>query len=300
MSQKNILHMLTPHKHVSPFDVNMAADAGYDVVVPYENVTLDEVADLVQDAIFSRPPDYGVSTGIFFGGDDAVLAMDMIEAAKKALVPPFGAHVFADPQGSFTTAAAMVACCEKILKDKHGRSLDGASIAVFGATGVVGYCSAVISALEGAKVTLVGHSGVKRVQERADEMKARFGVDVRAVNGASDEEKAAVLEGTEVIYAAAKAGVRVLTAALLSKAPKLLVAADVNAVPPSGIEGIDVFDLGKPIDGTKALGVGALAIGNVKYQTESGIFRRMIGADELLALDFRDAFVLARTLVPEL
>ena len=29
---KNILHMLTPLAHMSPFDVNMAADAGFDVV----------------------------------------------------------------------------------------------------------------------------------------------------------------------------------------------------------------------------------------------------------------------------
>jgi methylene-tetrahydromethanopterin dehydrogenase len=300
MAQKNILHMLTPHKHVSPFDVNMAADAGYDVIVPYENVSLDEVADLVQDAIFSRPPHNGVSTGIFFGGDDAVLALDMIEAAKAALVPPFGTNIFADPAGSFTTAAAMVACTERVIQARHGRTLAGTRIAVFGATGVVGYCAAVIAALEGAQVTLVGHNGVARVQARADEMKARFGVDVSAVNGATDQEKAAVLAETEIVFAAAKAGVRVLTAENLRAAPKLLAAADVNAVPPSGIEGVDVFDLGKPIGGASVLGVGALAIGNVKYQTESGLFRRMIEAEEVLALDFRDAFALARTLVPEL
>ena len=32
---KRILHFITPLKNVSPFDVNMAADAGFDVVVPY-------------------------------------------------------------------------------------------------------------------------------------------------------------------------------------------------------------------------------------------------------------------------
>jgi methylene-tetrahydromethanopterin dehydrogenase len=35
-----ILHMLSPQKHMSPFDVNMAADAGWKVIVPYINVTL--------------------------------------------------------------------------------------------------------------------------------------------------------------------------------------------------------------------------------------------------------------------
>ncbi len=42
MADKHILHMLSPLKHVSPFDVNMALDAGFDAVVPYEQVQLDE------------------------------------------------------------------------------------------------------------------------------------------------------------------------------------------------------------------------------------------------------------------
>ena len=78
-----ILHMLSPQKHMSPFDVNMAADAGYKVIIPYINVTLEEVTPLVQDAIFSRPPDYGVRTGVFIGGKDAILALDMMEAAQQ-------------------------------------------------------------------------------------------------------------------------------------------------------------------------------------------------------------------------
>ena len=69
-----ILHMLSPQKHMSPFDVNMAADAGYKVIVPYINVTLEEVTALTQDAIFSRPPNDGVRTGIFIGRNMALPA----------------------------------------------------------------------------------------------------------------------------------------------------------------------------------------------------------------------------------
>src|ERR1700730_10509403 len=105
MADKNILHMVTPLKHMSPFDVNMALDAGYDAVLPYASVTLDEITGLVQDAIFSRPPKTGVRTGFFIGGRNASLALDMLETAKKALVPPFGISFLADPSGSFTTAA---------------------------------------------------------------------------------------------------------------------------------------------------------------------------------------------------
>ncbi|MBO0902647.1 NAD(P)-dependent methylenetetrahydromethanopterin dehydrogenase [Jiella sonneratiae] len=293
---KNILHMLTPHKHVSPFDVNMALDAGYDSVTPYEEVSLDEVADLVQDVIFSRPPDRGVNSAVFFGGDDAVLALDMIEKARNALVPPFVCNIMADPAGSFTTAAAMVAIVEQTLKAEKNKSLADVSIAVFGATGVVGYCAAVIAALEGAKVKIVGYSGLERVQKRADEMEERFGAKVEPADGSSDEKNTAIVKEAEVVFSAAKAGVQVLSLKQLQAAERLLVAADANAVPPLGLEGIDVMAKGEPIEGTSALGIGALAVGPLKSSTEQGLLKRMIEAGEPQVLDFRDAFKLARSL----
>ncbi|MGP0007470.1 MAG: methylene-tetrahydromethanopterin dehydrogenase N-terminal domain-containing protein, partial [Methylocella sp.] len=69
---KNILHMLSPLRHMSPFDVNMSLDAGYDAVVPYIDVKLEEVMPLVQDAMFSRSPRDAVHTAVFIGGKDAV------------------------------------------------------------------------------------------------------------------------------------------------------------------------------------------------------------------------------------
>src|ERR1700756_5797434 len=97
MPDKYILHMVTPLKHMSPFDVNMALDAGYDAVIPYTEVTPDEVAGLVQDAMFSRSPKDGAKTCVFIGGKNAIAALDMLEIAKKAMVPPFVISVFADP-----------------------------------------------------------------------------------------------------------------------------------------------------------------------------------------------------------
>jgi methylene-tetrahydromethanopterin dehydrogenase len=292
-----ILHMLSPQKHMSPFDVNMAADAGYKVIVPYINVTTEEVTGLVQDAIFSRPPHDGVRTGIFIGGKDAILALDMMEAARKAMVPPFQVSVFADPAGSFTTAAAMVACVERVLKNKFNRPLKGARIAIFGATGVVGFASSIIAALEGAHVQLVAHRGVDRVIKSAELSKARFGVDLEAVNGETDEQKQHIIENAEIIFAAAAAGVRVVSAEHKQLAKHLLIAADVNAVPPPGVDGMDLFMDGAALPGCSALGIGPLAIGDIKYKTESGLFKRMIASDKPLHLDFRDAFQLARGLV---
>jgi len=289
--------MFAPQKHMSPFDVNMAADAGYKVIVPYINVTREEVTGLVQDAIFSRPPNYGTRTGVFIGGKDALLALDMLKATKEAMVPPFELSAFADPAGSFTTAAAMVACVEKVMKDKFQRGWKGTRVAIFGATGVVGFASAVIAALEGADVQMVAHRGLERVVATADQAKERFGVTLTPVPGETPEQKAAIAAEAEVVFAAAAAGVQVLGKQELGNAKKLLVAADVNAVPPAGVDGMELFMNGETLPGTSIAGVGALAIGDIKYKTESGLFKRMIESDKPVLLDFRDAFELARTLV---
>jgi methylene-tetrahydromethanopterin dehydrogenase len=69
-------------------------------------------------------------------------------------------------------------------------------------------------------------------------------------------------------------------------------------VPPAGLQGLDVMANGVPFADSRVLGVGPLAIGNVKYQTEFGLFRRMLESDKPVCFDFREAFELARTLVP--
>ena len=85
---KSILHFVTPLKNVSPFDVNMATDAGFDVIVPYSDVDLKEVAGLVQDAIFSRAPQDGRHTAVLIGGREPLLAIDMLEAARTRWCRP--------------------------------------------------------------------------------------------------------------------------------------------------------------------------------------------------------------------
>jgi methylene-tetrahydromethanopterin dehydrogenase len=297
MAAKHILHMLSPLPQVSPFDVNMALDAGYDAVVPYSGITRQDVRGLVQDAIFSRPPKDGVRTGVFFGGRAAVAALDMLEAAKQAMVPPFVISLFADPAGSFTTAAALVARVEKMLQQDRQRGLDGLRLVIYGATGVVGFASGVIAALHGAKVVLAGHDGSTRVEQEAAEIAGRFGVTVSGADASTEALKGTLLRDAEVAFCCGRAGVQILSSDLLRSAPGLLVVADVNAVPPLGVEGLDVQASGVTLAGSNALGLGALAIGHVKYRTEFGLFRRMIESDRPVTFDFRDAFAFARDLV---
>jgi methylene-tetrahydromethanopterin dehydrogenase len=291
---KFILHFVTPLKNVSPFDVNMAADAGFDVIVPYSDVDLKEVAGLVQDAIFSRAPQDGKRTAVLIGGREPILALDMLEAAKQAMVPPyFQISVMADPSGAFTTAAGMVAVVEQKLKAK-GQALAGRRVAVFGGTGPVGRIAGLIAAQAGARVTLVGYDGLHRVTATCEQFGERFGVAMTPADGSDDAKKLAVIQDAEVILAAGRAGTQILGKDQLATAKRLLVALDVNAVPPAGLEGLDAFADGTPVEGTGGIGVGALAVGNVKFKTEHELLGAMRDAEPRRYIGVAEAFEVAR------
>jgi methylene-tetrahydromethanopterin dehydrogenase len=300
MAKRSIIHMINPMVHNSPFDINMAVDAGYDVIVPYENVKLEEVHGLVQDAIFSRGPTGVKRTSMFLGGRNMGLAMDMLNAAKRAMVPPFEISVFADPSGAFTTAGALVACVERELKKNFSQGLEGARTIVFGGTGSVGLATAVIAAQQGADTTIVDHFSIDTALEFAAEAKQRYNVDLRATAASSDADKARLVSNADLVFCTAKAGIQVLNASVLADAKQLKVAGDVNAVPPLGIEDVGIMDFGAPIIHAKnsagAVGIGALAVGNVKYKLQQAMLEETL-ADKPVYLDFRNAFNGARKLV---
>ncbi|MDZ7754218.1 MAG: NAD(P)-dependent methylenetetrahydromethanopterin dehydrogenase [Gammaproteobacteria bacterium] len=297
-SKTTILHLFTPAPNLSPFDVNMAIDAGWDHCIPYTGISADDVEALTQDAIFSRGPTGVKATGIFIGGRDIYMAMDMLALARKSMVPPFEVAVFADPSGAFTTAAAMVACAEKELVDRHAGGLEGRRVLVFGGTGPVGATCAVLAARAGARTVIVSHTGKDTADETVTACGARFTVDLEGADGSSDSAIKALLEDAEVVFGAAKAGVQVLNADHLAKARRLLVACDVNAVPPEGIEGVDVGAKGTALESAsgEAVGIGAMAVGNVKYKVQHALLKEMVEAPEARYLDFADAWRLARDL----
>lgn len=299
--KRSILHMLDPMPNNSPFDVNMAMDAGFDMLMPYSNVKLDRVYGLTQDAIFSRSPAGVKRTAIFIGGRDIGLAIDMLDASKQAMVPPFEISVFADPSGAFTTAAALVACVEKELKRNHGKELKDCKAVVFGGTGAVGVTTGVIASLTGLDVALVDHLSVDNAEDIANAYNRRFGCAIKGAFASSDADKAKLISEVDIVFCTAKAGVQVLNAAILKEAKQLKVAADINAVPPLGIEGIKRSHFGEPMihatNAVGAVGIGALAVGNVKYQLQNTLLKLLLETDKPLYLDFRHAFERARTVV---
>lgn len=299
MERPYILHMFTPGKQMSPFDVNMAADAGYQVIVPYCDVGLEHVTALTQDAIFSRGPKGVARTGIFIGGRDALLASDMLERAKVSMVKPFVVSLMADPSGAYTTAAAMVACVEAALKKQKGHGLEGRRVVVLGGTGPVGRIAGVIAASAGAEVLISSRNGIDVAEQAAADTGKRFGVTLHGISGGDRAAVRTSIADADVVLACAAAGVQVVSAEDLGFAKNLEVAADVNAVPPEGIAGVGVMDDAKPLAGTGAVGIGALAVGNVKYQTQHRLLVKMRNAEKAVALGFADAFATAREFLAE-
>ncbi|MFI3136064.1 MAG: methylenetetrahydromethanopterin dehydrogenase [Methylococcaceae bacterium] len=295
MNKPFILHMLTTAKNLSPFDVNMAMDAGWVSAIPYINVEPSEIRGLVQDVIFSRSPKGLQKTGIFIGGRDAKQALDMLKTSKNSMVPPFEVSVFADPSGAFTTAAGMVAAVERELATKFNTTLEGKNVLALGGTGPVGQIAAVIAAQAGANVRIIGRQ-LDKAQHTADLCSREFGDGKITITAGADSDKAEYIKTADVVFATGAAGIELLSAELIASAPQLKVAADVNAVPPSGIAGLDAMHDGVPLAASNsgAVGIGALAIGNIKYQAQRKLLQRMIESDKSVYLHFEHAFEVAR------
>ena len=302
MKDPYLLHMFNPTKNVSPFDVNMAYEAEFDGVIPYTEVVLEDIHALTQDTIFSRGKKGVKRTGIFIGGREFGLAIDMLNRAKTAMVPPFEVSVFADPSGAITTAAALMACIEVQMKNVSGESLSGKRIDIIGGTGPVGVCAGILAANCGAEVYLTSRRGAKVATEYASEYNARFGVKMFGADSSTDDKVMEFLTESHVVIGAAKAGIQVLSKKQLDQATNLRVAADANAVPPLGIEGVGVHDMGIELSNTpqKAVGLGALAIGDVKYKVHFMMFEMMKNTDTPLYLDHERAFEVAREIAAKL
>ncbi len=295
MQKVSILHLITAAKNASPFDVNMAFDAGFDKIMPYANVALNEIAALTQDAIFSRSPSGIKREALFIGGRDIHLALTMQQAAKNAMFTPFEMSTFADPSGAFTTAAAMLAKVDTLLKIKY-ETLNTQTIAIFGAGGAVGSTVALIAAALGATVQLVAHKEVAQMQGYADDLRSKYGLSLQVLDGTDDAKKAFVFQTATVAICAAAAGVRVLELAHFNDAKTLKIIADVNAVAPSGAAGVDVMSDGNLIAHTQIAGLGALAIGQLKYKTQQAMLQQMLAAEQPVHLAYSHAFEIARAL----
>lgn len=287
MNKPYIMHMFTPTNHLSPFDVNMVLDEGWDNAIAYTSVELNDVETLVQDTIFSRGKNSLQQTGIFIGGRDIFTAVEMFNLAHKAMVPPFEISIFADPSGAYTTAASMIACTQQKLKTNYQTDLKGKKVLSLGGTGPLGIIVAALACQAGADVTIISRS-LKRAEGIAMRCKKQLNCDIQA---GDEETKRNMLGEIDVIFACAAPGVVVFTQEEIRLATQLKIAVDANAVPPSGIHGVDLKNDGVAVKDSPsgALGIGALVIGDVKYHTHHNLLKLMRGDQLPIYLNYGEA-----------
>src|SRR5205807_192192 len=122
----------------------------------------------------------------------------------------------------------------------------------------------------------------------------RFGGTVRAIAMPDAKEAIRACERAELLLNAGPAGVKLVPKQAWASRPGLKVVADVNAVPPLGIEGVEVMDDGVTKEGVVCF--GALAIGNLKMKVHKACIARLFERNDLV-LDAETIADVARELM---
>lgn len=287
---RNLLLQLDTSPHPSVFDRIVALDAGADEVMSYGGVTEATVRDLVHGAIFTRGPKDLHRTAIFIGGTDMAAGERLLAAVVKSFFGPLRVSVMLDSNGSNTTAVAAVSKLQQT-----ARSLEGRRAVVTAGTGPVGARAAGLLARAGARVVLTSRRDVDR--SVTDRITQRFGGSVQAVRMADAAEAADVLGadgGAELLLNAGPAGACLVPRGAWGGRRGLLAAVDLNAVPPSGIEGIEVNDDGAEREGVNTF--GALGVGGLKMKIHKACIARLFEQNDRV-LDAETIAELARGVV---
>ena len=285
---RKLLLQLDSSPQPSVFDRVVALDGGADEVLSYGGVTPESIRDLVHGAIFTRGPKELHNTAIFIGGTDMSVGERLLAAVRKVFFGPLRVSVMLDSNGSNTTAVAAVAK----LQQAAGNMQDRRAMITAG-TGPVGLRVAGLLAQAGADVAVTSrrpHAGIQAV----DAIRQRFGTTVRAVTMSDRSHAAARLEGAELLLNTGLAGVCLVPRDAWVGRAGLRVAADLNAVPPLGVEGIEVHDDGVVRDGVKVF--GALAVGKLKMKIHKACITRLFGHNDLV-LDAETIAEIARDLL---
>ena len=270
---RKLLLQLDSSPAPSVFDRVVAYDGGADEVMSYGGVTPDAVRDFVHGCIFTRGPKDLHHTAIFIGGSDMAEGERLLAAAQKAFFGPMRVSVMLDANGSNTTAVAAVAKLQKAVG-----TLAGERAVVTAGTGPVGLRAAGLLAKAGAEVTLTS----RRQPDAAllEGLRQRFGGSIRGAAMSGPAAAAGVLEGATLLLNCGPAGVTLVPRAAWAAREGLKAAADLNAVPPPGIEGIEAGDNGVERDGVTVF--GALGVGGLKMKIHRACIARLFERSDLV------------------
>jgi hypothetical protein len=271
---KKLLIQLDTDKRASTFDQVVAYDAGADNLIIHSGITKEEVEDIIYGAIFTRSPKKMKNTAVFIGGSDVEKGEKIMEAVKDVFFANFRVSVMLDSNGSNTTAAASV------LKVKEEIDLAGCEVLILAGTGPVGVRAAALFAMEGASVTITSRSQEK-ADKKAEMIKEEYDLEkIKGVEAKTDADFIKAMKNKEVILSAGPPGINFISREMWKNEDSIKVMADINAVSPAGIEGIEPPADGDTIDGIKVF--GALGIGSLKMKLHKKAVAELFKTNDLI------------------
>jgi hypothetical protein len=273
-AMRKLLLQLDSSRLPSVFDQVVAYDAGADDIMSYGGITEGDVRDLIHGCIFTRGPKDLKNTAVWIGGSNMSAGEQLLAMAQDALFAPYSVSLMLDSNGSNTTAVAAVVKIEETLGDLRGKK-----VVILAGTGPVGQRAAGLLAKDGAHVTITS-----RKPEQGDKARqfigVRFDVEVEAVALADPSRLPQVLDGAEILLNSGPAGVQMVPRSAWTAAKSLKVAVDLNAVPPLGIEGVDVNDAGEKREGVVVY--GAFGVGNFKTKLHKACVAKLFTRNDLV------------------
>jgi hypothetical protein len=296
---KKVFIFLDTDKHASPFDILTTIDVFPDAtILKYEDVTAEDAEKIIYDAMFPRGPEGAKHTKIFINGHDFKRVNEILERAKKCMLPPFELTIIIDPRGAYTTAAAAVAKTLELSLEREFGNLENKTVTVLAGTGPVGQTAARLYALEKANV-IVTSRDLQRASSVATKINEEIEAGrIRGVEAQTPEEVGKAIQNSEIVLAAGAAGTQLLSLNILKEyGKKCKLVADINAIPPLGIEGLKSDANGEEIL-PNIFGIGALVIGKLKINVETELIRR--AAEEPKGIfDYKTAYETAKKSVLE-
>jgi hypothetical protein len=296
---KKVFIFLDTDKHASPFDILTTIDVFPEAqILKYENVTTEDAEKIVYDTMFPRGPEGTKHTKIFVNGRDFKRVNEILEKIKKSMFPPFELSIIIDPRGAYSTAAAVVAKSLELSLIKGFGKLEGRSVAVLAGTGPVGQTAARLYASEKANVIVTS-----RDLQRASEVAAKINEEalsesVRGFQAQTPEETGKAVADVEIILSAGAAGTQLLPLNTLKEyGRKCKIVADINAIPPLGVESLKSTAEGEEVL-PNVFGLGALAIGKLKIKVEAELIKRAAEEPKGI-LDYKVAYEIAKKRVIE-
>ena len=271
---RKLLLQLDSSRLPSVFDQVVAYDAGADAIMSYGGVTEGDVRDLIHGCIFTRAPKDLHNTAVWIGGNNMSAGEQLLAMAQDSLFAPFCVSIMLDSNGSNTTAVAAVIKIEETLGDVRGKK-----VLILAGTGPVGQRAAGLLARDGAEVTITS-----RKPEQGDKARqfidARFKVQVNSVAMSDPAKLPELLEGVDVLLNSGPAGVQMVPKTSWVGHKTLKVAVDLNAVPPLGIEGVEVNDAGATREGLTVF--GAFGVGNFKTKLHKACVSKLFTRNDLV------------------